>query len=131
MNATPDRLGGLSEDQHVYPRAMLRHMLTLKQDNGLPVVWPETLLRQFVEDIGTDSRTYSGDPTDVEAWAMEAGGGMGSEPHRLACHIDLAYRIMVGAMPVSYQPDWLCVAPSPRLGSGRFPAWTQSGRKVV
>ena len=75
-------------------------------------------------------QTSDGDPAAIEAWAMGQGDGMGSEPQRLCCKIDVAYRIMVGTFPVRYQPDWLCVAPSQRLGDPRFKAWDQQGRRI-
>jgi hypothetical protein len=119
------------EDRYAYERALLRYMLTIRTREGQPVVWAETLLREFVEDLGAGLQCYEGDPAEIAAWAMGTGEGMGSEPQRLSCQIDVAYRTMVGAFSWGFHPDWLCVPPSPRLGHPRFPAWDWHGRQVV
>ena len=72
-------------------------------------------------------QSFEGDPAEIAAWAMGEGEGMGSEPQRLCCKIDVAYRIMVGAFSLGYHPDWLCVPPSARYGHPRFPAWFWAG----
>lgn len=119
------------DERYAYERALLRFMLTTRTREGLPVVWADTLLREFVEDLGAGLQTYDGDPADIAAWAMGTGERMGSEPQRLSYHITQAYRTMVGAFPLGFHPDWLCVPPSPRLGHPRFPAWRQDGARVV
>ena len=53
------------EDRYAYERAMLRFMLTLRTREGLPVVWAETLLREFAEDLGAGMHRRSG-----ETWPL-------------------------------------------------------------
>ncbi len=75
------------EDRYAYERALLRYILTIRTREGQPVVWAETLLREFVEDLGAGLQCYEGDPAEIAAWAMGTGEGMGSEPQRLSCQI--------------------------------------------
>ena len=60
------------EDRYAYERALLRYMLTIRTREGLPVVWAETLLREFVEDLGAGLQCYEGDPAVGED---DEGGG--------------------------------------------------------
>ena len=81
-----EKVAGM-EDRYAYERALLRYILTIRTREGQPVVWAETLLREFVEDLGAGLQCYEGDPAEIAAWAMGTGEGMGSEPQRLSCQI--------------------------------------------
>jgi hypothetical protein len=120
------------EDRYAYERALLRYMLTARTAAGAPVVVADTLLRELADDVSAHSSVFRDTPSDIAAAAMATGpdNGFGGEPLLLCFNVELRYRVMVTAHHWPYHPDWLRVAPSPALGSPRFPAWDQRGRKV-
>jgi len=79
-------------------------------------VWPETLLRQIIDDISATA-CFHGTVDEIEAWALGKHGRPGNDELRVVVHIEAAYRVMVGAMSYPYPCD--------------LPAWDRDGRRVV
>ncbi|PTX96577.1 hypothetical protein DB354_07935 [Opitutus sp. ER46] len=106
-------------------------MLTAQTETGAPVVCAEALLREILDDISVRHDGCATTPADLMAWAFRRGEDCTDDPHCLCFDIWQSYRVMVGAFSYGYHPDWLCAAPSPALGSPKFPAWDRNGRRIV
>ena len=119
-------------DRWEYPRRVLRHMLTVRTADGIPVVCQEAFFRDYLDDLSVENpSTRYGTAEEMAAWAFNDDDSCCDTMHHFACTICQSYRLMVGAFSYAYLPDWMCAQPSPAFGDPSIPAWDRFGRRVV
>ncbi len=123
--------GTAEEDAGALDRMLLLHMLNLRRPDGWPVIGAE----QFIEDLLDGS--VASDPLMDRAALQDFLNG-GSIAHGttllLGCHISFAYRMLVGAIPLTASiawpttatdhPDWLWAKPSKQWAHPEVPVYS-------
>lgn len=117
-------------------RALLHHMLTVRTEQGLPVVSTSLVLLEIAEDVNDNWHrhvtpeillhwAYGREMSNDDATEAYSAGGY------ISADVDFRYRVMVGAMQPTYPIYWLCAPPSTRWGDARFPAYDRRGKRIV